>query len=82
MAWLELDCLIDVAGAMIASALARRESRGAHQRSDFPSRDDERFLAHSMARRGAGGEVEVALAPVTITRWLPGERVYGREKDS
>jgi fumarate reductase flavoprotein subunit len=78
-AWLELDCLIDVGEAIVASALARRESRGAHQRTDFPERDDGGYLAHSMARRRPGAPPEVELLPVTITRWPPGERVYGRE---
>ena len=45
--------MLDVAEAIIASALQREESRGAHQRTDFPARDDEHFLAHSLVRRGA-----------------------------
>jgi fumarate reductase flavoprotein subunit len=78
VAWLELENLFDVAEAVLRSALGREESRGAHQRTDFPARDDERFLAHSLASRGRDGRASVALQPVAITRWPPGERVYGR----
>ena len=56
---------------------AREESRGAHQRTDFPKRDDERFLAHSLIYRNADGSARVEYLPVTITRWPPAERVYG-----
>jgi fumarate reductase flavoprotein subunit len=78
VAALELSNMLDVSQAIIASAQQREESRGAHQRLDFPARDDERFLAHSLVRRGAGGAPQVEYFPVTITRWPPGERVYGR----
>jgi fumarate reductase flavoprotein subunit len=78
IAALELENLLEVAEAIVHSALAREESRGAHQRTDFPARDDRRFLAHTLARRRAGGAPEIAWQPVTITRWPPGERVYGR----
>ena len=60
------------------SGLQREESRGAHQRTDFPDRDDERFLAHQLVHRNADGTPRVERLPVTITRWPPGERVYGR----
>jgi fumarate reductase flavoprotein subunit len=75
---LELTGMLDIAEAIVHSAWRREESRGAHQRTDFPARDDERFLAHSLVRRDPDGAPRVALAPVTITRWPPGERVYGR----
>jgi fumarate reductase flavoprotein subunit len=75
---LELTGMIDLAESMVHSALHREESRGAHQRTDFPARDDERFLAHSMVYREADGSPRVTHLPVTITRWPPGERVYGR----
>ncbi len=70
--------MLDVAEAIVHSAAARHESRGAHQRTDYPERDDERFLAHSLAYRVVGGPPRLDLLPVTITRWPPGERVYGR----
>jgi len=75
---LELSFMFDVAEAIAHSALNRQESRGAHQRTDFPARDDARFLAHSLVHRGADGSCRVDYLPVTITRWPPGERVYGR----
>ena len=51
VAALELSFMLDVAETIVHSALQREESRGAHQRTDFPARDDERFLAHSLASR-------------------------------
>jgi fumarate reductase flavoprotein subunit len=78
IAALELSFMVDVAEAIVQSALAREESRGAHQRTDFPARDDQRFLAHSVICRNADGSCRVEYLPVTITRWPPGERVYGR----
>jgi fumarate reductase flavoprotein subunit len=75
---LELSYMLDVAGAIIQSALQRQESRGSHQRTDFPKRDDEKYLAHSLAYRNEDGSTRIEYLPVTITRWPPGERVYGR----
>ena len=74
---LELGFMLDVADAMLNAAVGREESRGAHQRTDYPARDDERFLAHSLVYRNADGSARVEYLPVTITRWPPGERVYG-----
>jgi fumarate reductase flavoprotein subunit len=78
VAALELSFMLDVADAMVNSALRREESRGAHQRTDFPARDDQRFLAHSLIHRMPDGSSRVEYRPVTITRWPPAERVYGR----
>jgi fumarate reductase flavoprotein subunit len=75
---LELGFMLDVAESMVACALHRQESRGAHQRTDFPARDDQRFLAHSLVYRNPDGSTRVEYLPVTITRWPPGERVYGK----
>jgi|SRR5215468_442361 len=75
---LELSYMLDVAHAIVQSALERHESRGSHQRTDYPERDDERFLSHSLAFRGEGGAPRIEYAPVVITRWPPGKRVYGR----
>jgi succinate dehydrogenase flavoprotein subunit len=75
---LELSYMLDVAQTIVQSALERRESRGSHQRTDHPQRDDERFLAHSLASRAEDGAPRVEYRPVTITRWPPGQRVYGR----
>jgi succinate dehydrogenase flavoprotein subunit len=74
---LELGAMIDVAQALIVSALARKESRGSHQRLDFTGRDDKSWLRHSLARFVADGEPEITYRDVTITRSQPGERVYG-----
>jgi fumarate reductase flavoprotein subunit len=74
---LELDFMLDVAESIAHSALARTESRGSHQRTDHPKRDDKRFLTHSMAYR-TGGAPRIEYRDVVITRWPPAERVYGR----
>jgi fumarate reductase flavoprotein subunit len=78
IAALELSFMLDVADAIVNSALRREESRGAHQRTDFPARDDQRFLSHSLIHRSSDGSSRVEYRPVTITRWPPAERVYGR----
>jgi len=78
IAALELSCMLEVAEAIVFSALRREESRGAHQRTDFPARDDEHYLGHSLVHRDAAGSLTVDYRPVTITRWPPAERVYGR----
>jgi fumarate reductase flavoprotein subunit len=75
---LELSYMLDLAQVIVGSALQRRESRGSHQRTDHPERNDGRFLAHSLASRGEDGLPHIEYLPVTITRWPPGERVYGR----
>jgi len=75
---LELSFMLDVAESMVHSALARRESRGSHQRTDFPQRDDNNFLAHSLAYRVPDGPPRIDYVPVTITRWPPGQRIYGK----
>ena len=74
---LELGFMLDVGESIVRCAFERTESRGAHQRTDFPSRDDQKFLVHSLVYRDPDGSSRVEYAPVTITRWPPGERVYG-----
>jgi fumarate reductase flavoprotein subunit len=78
VAAVELSFMLDVAQSIVACALRREESRGAHQRTDFPARDDELYLAHSVVDRGPDGRPRVDYQPVTITSLPPGERVYGR----
>jgi len=78
IAALELSCMLDVAETIMHCAQLREESRGAHQRIDFPARNDERFLANSLIYRSADAAPRVEYMPVTITRWPPAERVYGR----
>jgi fumarate reductase flavoprotein subunit len=75
---LELSYLLDIAEVIVQSALTRKESRGSHQRTDYPVRDDENFLAHSLAYKKDTGIPEIQFSPVNITRWQPGERIYGR----
>ena len=75
IAALELDSMLDVAAAIARGALLREESRGAQARSDFPKRDDARFLKHTLAYHSPDGP-RIEYAPVTITRWPPEERKY------
>jgi fumarate reductase flavoprotein subunit len=78
LAALELANMLDISECILQAGVQREESRGAHQRTDFPARDDERFLTHLMVSRNSDGTSRVERFPVTITRWPPGERVYGR----
>ena len=73
---LELEYLLDSAETIVHSALAREESRGAHARTDFPNRDDERYLAHTLAYRQPEGPPRLEYRPVTITQWQPQVRSY------
>jgi succinate dehydrogenase / fumarate reductase flavoprotein subunit len=72
---LETDNMLELAGALLFAGLARQESRGAHSRTDFPKRDDEKFLGHSMVYY-TGGTPRLESKPVTITTWKPVERKY------
>jgi succinate dehydrogenase / fumarate reductase flavoprotein subunit len=73
---LELGFLLDLAACMVPAGLARKESRGAHARPDeYPDRDDENFLRHTLVR-WENGTPELDWKPVTITKWQPAERVY------
>jgi succinate dehydrogenase / fumarate reductase flavoprotein subunit len=67
---LELGCLVDVAETIVAGALAREESRGAHYRGDFPKRDDANWLKHTLASHTPDGP-QLSYAPVTITQFQP-----------
>ena len=77
-ACLELSNMLDLAGAILHAGLGRKESRGAHQRTDYPERDNDGFLAHSLAYWSGDDPPRIEYLPVTITRWPPAERVYGR----
>lgn len=72
---LELDFLVDQAEVVVVSALARTESRGAHYRVDYPRRNDEEWLKHTLAYYTKEGP-ELSYVPVRITRWKPEERRY------
>jgi succinate dehydrogenase / fumarate reductase flavoprotein subunit len=72
---LELENLVDLAEVMVAGALARQESRGAHARRDFATRDDDNWLKHTLAWR-TEGEPHLEYGPVNIDTWKPVERKY------
>jgi succinate dehydrogenase / fumarate reductase flavoprotein subunit len=72
---LELGFMIDCAEAIVASGLERKESRGAHSRTDFPTRDDAKWLKHVLVTRTPSGP-KLSHLPVVITKWKPEERKY------
>ncbi len=72
---LELKGNLDVAEALVAGALAREESRGSHYRLDFQTRDDKKWLKHTLAHYDPQG-VKLDYKPVTLGRWEPKERKY------
>ena len=75
---LEMEFMADVARGIVHSALTRKESRGAHFRTDITERDDENWLKHTLAYHDPDNEdgVRVETSPVTITKWEPVKRVY------
>jgi fumarate reductase flavoprotein subunit len=73
---LELEFMLDGAETIVHSALARQESRGSHARRDFPERDDERYLAHTLAHYRPGAPPALEYRPVRITNWQPQARTY------
>jgi succinate dehydrogenase / fumarate reductase, flavoprotein subunit len=72
---LEIAANLDVAEAVALGALNREESRGSHFRTDFPTRDDRKWLTHTIARHSAAGP-QLSYTPVTVTNWQPEERKY------
>jgi len=78
IAAIELSNMLELADTIIHSALNRKESRGSHQRTDYEQRDDKKFLAHTLAYSTGEGSPKIDYMPVTITKWPPGERVYGK----
>jgi succinate dehydrogenase / fumarate reductase flavoprotein subunit len=73
---LELGYLLDLASCMVVAGLERKESRGAHARPyDYPDRDDENFMKHTIVR-WVGDHPVLDWKPVTMTKWQPQERKY------
>jgi succinate dehydrogenase / fumarate reductase, flavoprotein subunit len=71
----ELGNMLDLALVTTQSALVRTESRGGHARDDFPKRDDEKWLKHTLAWLD-GEQVRLGYKPVVITKYQPKERTY------
>ena len=72
---IELGFLLDLAEVLVVTAKERRESRGGHFREDYPTRNDEKFMVHSMAYK-KGNKIKIDWKPVTITNYQPMERKY------
>ncbi|MGC8942275.1 MAG: succinate dehydrogenase flavoprotein subunit [Sulfurihydrogenibium sp.] len=73
--YIELGFLLDLAEVIATTAVLRKESRGAHARRDYPNRDDENFLKHSLAYYTPDGP-KVDYCEVRITKYQPQERKY------
>lgn len=71
----EIGFMLDVAEVLATGALQRTESRGGHFREDYPQRDDQNWLKHTVARQSKEG-VDISYRPVTIDKWQPVERKY------
>ena len=73
---MELIAMIDVAETLVNAAVLRKESRGAHTCRDFPNRDDQNYLHHSLAFYEAGGRPRIDKKEVALGHWEPEERKY------
>ena len=74
--------MLDLAEVLVVTARERRESRGGHYREDYETRNDEKFMVHSMAyltgkkNKKPGENIKIDWKPVTITNYQPMERKY------
>ncbi len=73
---IELGHMLEYASFIVEGALARKESRGAHFRNDFPKRDDKKFLKHTYAYMGKRGAIKLEYADVVLGKFEPQERTY------
>ena len=73
---LEFFNLLDIAEVIVLGALNRKESRGAHARTDYPNRDDENFLKHTIVEKKEDGSLSLSYRDVKITKYQPEERKY------
>ncbi|MBI5178934.1 MAG: succinate dehydrogenase flavoprotein subunit [Nitrospinae bacterium] len=73
---LELANMLEYSELIIEGALARTESRGAHARTDFPKRDDENWMKHTLAYKKPDGSIQLEYKPVVVTKHQPQERKY------
>ena len=76
MNYVELGNVLSIAKTVCMGARARTESRGSHSREDYPVRDDERFLAHTLVSLSSDGAFTLGYRPVRVTRFAPEERKY------
>lgn len=73
--YLQLENMLEIAEIIAQCALLRKESRGAHYRVDYPYRDDEKWLYHTIVKYSPDGP-QISYIPVVITKWRPTERTY------
>ncbi|GMT42037.1 MAG: succinate dehydrogenase flavoprotein subunit [bacterium] len=73
---MELSNMLEFSELIAIGAIARTESRGAHSRTDYPKRDDDDWMKHTLAYRGSDGSVQLRYKPVVITKHQPEERKY------
>ena len=73
---IELGHMLDYAKFIVEGALFRKESRGSHYREDYPKRDDENFLKHTLAYMDKDGNISIETMDVTLGKFEVKERVY------
>ena len=76
MNYVELGNVLIIARAVCMGALERKESRGSHSRADYPTRDDARFMKHSLVSLAKDGSFSLDWRDVTVTSYQPQERKY------